>query len=154
MSLETRPASAHLVSPEPMIGALLRVPFEAVNLHVNAALQGAGFTDISPAHQRVFQVLPPEGIRLTALAERAQVTKQSMGALVDHLEMGGYLERVMDPTDRRASFIRRTERGWRVEQTARASIQQLEMEWGRRLGAAKLRLLHELLRELVAIVES
>ena len=136
-----------------MLGALLRIPFEAINLHVNTALRTAGFTDIRPAHQTVFQRLPPEGARVTELAEWAQMTKQSMSALVDYLEAHGYMERVPDPHDKRASIIRRTERGWTVEQVARASIKQLETDWSSRLGEQEFQQLRALLTKLVTILE-
>lgn len=136
-----------------MLGALLRIPFEAINLHVNTALRAAGFADIRPAHQTVFQQLPPEGARVTDLAERAQMTKQSMSALVDYLEEHGYMTRVPDPHDKRASIICRTERGWMVEQVARASIKQLETDWSNHLGEHELHQLRALLTKLGTILE-
>ncbi len=137
-----------------MIGALLRVPYEAVNLQVNAALVAAGFDDIRPAHQTVFQHLSPGGSRLTELAERAQITKQSMGYLVDSLEERGYLERIPDPDDRRASIILRTERGWAVERAAREGIRRLEADWADRLGVERMQQLRGLLTDLVAALEA
>lgn len=135
-----------------LIGALLRIPFEAVNLRVNEALGAAGYGDIRPAHQTVFQHLGAGGARVTALAERAQITKQSMGALVDYLEQRGYVERVPDPTDGRASIVRHTERGRAVERTARAAIAQVEAEWAASLGEDRLRELRQILRDLGAIL--
>ena len=72
-----------------MIGALLRIPFQAINARLEAELAAAGFADLRPAHFSVFQHLPADGARVTDLAERAQITKQSMGYLVDHLEERG-----------------------------------------------------------------
>src|SRR5215467_15194486 len=105
-----------------MIGALLRIPREAAIKQVVAGLVAAGFGDVRPAHFTVFQHLPPEGMRLTALAEAALLTKQSMGYLVDDLETLGYVERVPDPADRRAKLVRLTTRGWQVDDTVRAVI--------------------------------
>ena len=45
------------------------------------------------------------GIRLTHLAERALMTPQAMSELVEHLVSHGYLERMPDPSDRRAKLI-------------------------------------------------
>ena len=45
---------------------------------------------------------------MSVLAERAAITKQSMAELVAHLERHGYVERVPDPTDRRAKLVRST----------------------------------------------
>lgn len=89
---------------------------------------------------------------MTALAVRAQITKQSMGALVNHLVTNGYLERVEDPSDGRAHIIRRTERGWQVERIARASIQQIEHEWGEALGHERMQQCREFLKDLAALL--
>jgi DNA-binding MarR family transcriptional regulator len=138
---------------ERMLGALLRIPFQAITARVAADLAAAGFTDLRPAYLAVFQHLDAEGSRLTDLAHRAQVTKQSMGALVDRLERWGYVERIPDPRDRRARIVRRTARGGTVERTARASIRALEDEWTQRVGAERMRQCRAVLEEIVAVLD-
>src|ERR1700747_1273074 len=86
----------------PNVGILFRDLHPEGVRRVAAGLAEAGFGDIRPAHTAVFQHIDADGSRLTDLAERAQITKQSMGYLVDFLEQRGYLERRSDPTDRRA----------------------------------------------------
>lgn len=135
-----------------MIGALLRIPREATLRRVVAGLGAAGFGDVRPAHFTVFQHMPPEGIRLTALAEAALLTKQTMGYLVDDLEALGYVERVPDPTDRRAKLVRLTTRGWEVDRTVREVIKQIEADWAERLGEEEYQQLTRLLRALIAIL--
>ena len=81
-------------------------------LRIAEGLAEAGFDDVRPAHTTVFQHIKAEGSRLSELAERAQITKQSMGYLVDYLEEHRYVERRADPSDRRASLIFLTEWGW------------------------------------------
>jgi DNA-binding MarR family transcriptional regulator len=135
-----------------MIGALLRIPREATLRLVVAGLEAAGFGTVRPAHFTVFQHLPPEGIRLTALADAALLTKQSMGYLVDDLEALGYVERVPDPTDRRAKLVRLTARGWAVDRTVREVIEKIEADWAARLGEADYAELARLLRALIAML--
>jgi len=135
-----------------MIGALLRIPREATIQQVVAGLVAAGFGDVRPAHFTVFQHMPPEGIRLTALAEAALLTKQSMGYLVDDLEARGYVERVPDPGDRRAKVVRLTARGREVEETVRTVILQIEAQWETRLGRDDYAQLLRLLRALIALL--
>ena len=115
---------------------------------MSEGLSEAGFDDIRPAHTAVFQHIRAEGSRLSELAERAQLTKQSMGYLVDYLERRGYVERRPDPTDRRAVLICLTERGWDEIRAALAIIAQLEKEWARRLGERRMAQLRALLEEL------
>jgi DNA-binding MarR family transcriptional regulator len=123
---------------EPMLGALLRRPLQALTIQVAADLAAAGFADLRPAHLVVFQQLETGGSRLTDLAARAHMTKQSMWALVDDLERFGYVERIPDPADKRARIVRRTERGWAVERAARASVRAFEEEWTQRVGADRM----------------
>jgi DNA-binding MarR family transcriptional regulator len=75
-----------------------------------------------------------------------------MGYLVDDLEQLGYLVRRPDPTDRRATLICLTERGWSQVETALAVIAAIEEEWASRLGKDRMRQLREALVELRQIV--
>jgi DNA-binding MarR family transcriptional regulator len=136
------------VDAPPNLGILLRAPFQEVVRRVSAELAEAGFDDLRPAHTAVFQHIAPDGSRLTDLAERAQITKQSMGYLVDYLEQRGYLERRPDPSDRRAALVCLTDRGWAEIHAAMAIIRTVEREWTRALGNQRMRQLRELLTEL------
>src|SRR5579862_4128396 len=138
----------------PNLGILLRVPFQEIVRRVSAGLAEAGFDDLRPAHTAVFQHIDADGSRLTDLAERAQITKQSMGYLVDYLEHRGYLERRPDPSDRRASLVCLTERGWAQIQTALAIIATLEEDWTRTLGNEQMRQLRNLLSQLAQTPET
>jgi DNA-binding MarR family transcriptional regulator len=135
-----------------MIGALLRIPREAAIRQVLDGLARAGFGDLRPAHFTVFQHLPPEGLRLTALAEGALLTKQSMGYLVDDLEGLGYVERAPDPSDRRAKVVRLTARGSQVDETVRAVIHEIESDWAQRMGPENFAQLERQLRALIALL--
>lgn len=135
-----------------MLGALLRIPFQAIVARIHEGLVGMGYPDLRPAHFVVFQQMRPEGVRLTELADRAQITKQSMGYLVDYLEEQGYVERVPDPADRRAKIIRLTKRGNDVERAAQEILRDIEADWGRQLGEERLQQLRDTLRDLVEIL--
>ena len=134
--------------PPRMIGALLRIPFQETVRRIHEDLVRAGFGDLRPAHFVVFQLIDPGGARQTELAERAQITKQSMGYLVDYLAGAGYVERVPDPRDGRASLVRLTALGDAVERAARASLERLEGEWAALLGPARYAALKRALTEL------
>ena len=90
-------------------------------------------------------------MRLTELATYAGMTKQSMGELADKMEAAGYIERVADPTDRRAVRIRFTRKGLKVARVTRALVREVEAEWGRAIGRTRL---HALRETLCAILES
>src|SRR5438067_4508649 len=122
----------------PNIGILVRALYQQVVDRVSAGIAEAGFEDIRPAHTAVFQHIEADGSRLTDLAERAQITKQSMGYLVDSLEQRGYLERRPDPTDRRVALICLTDRGWDQIRAALSIIAAIEHDWARRIGELRM----------------
>lgn len=132
----------------PMVGALLRQLVQETDDEVHRSLAEAGFDDIRVAHHAVFQYLHPEGSRVTEIAERARITKQATQYLVDHLEGGGYLERIPDPEDGRAKLLRLTDRGREVEQVARKAIARLEKTWAAQVGQKNFAQFFTVLHEL------
>jgi DNA-binding MarR family transcriptional regulator len=130
------------------MGALLRDAFREMTEHIHARLAEEGHPQVRVAHGNVFQYLDDEGTRVSVLAERAQMTKQSMGELVAHLESHGYVERVPDPGDGRAKLVRLTALGRETYPVARAAIAEVEARWGERIGEDRIRRLRALLEEL------
>ncbi|UGT54591.1 MarR family winged helix-turn-helix transcriptional regulator [Nocardia asteroides] len=90
--------------------------------------------DLRPAHYTVFRHLEPTGSRVTALAEAAGMTQQSMGELVTHLERRGYVERRPDPADRRARLVVATAAGAEALAVAGAHIRRIEEALSGELG--------------------
>lgn len=117
---------------------LLRDTHVALVQQLIDRLHADGYTDVRPAHARVFEALEPSGSRLTQLAERAQLTHQSMGELVAQLQAGGYLEKCADPCDGRARIVRLTDRGRRHLEDARRHLSELEAECTQRLHGTGL----------------
>lgn len=93
------------------LGYLLRHAYEKLADRVYGRLATAGFADIRRAHSSVFRHIAPSGSRVSDLADRAHITKQSMAYLVESLTALGYLEVVPDPADGRAKLARLTARG-------------------------------------------
>ena len=62
----------------------------------------AARAQVSAAHIHITRHLARDGSRLTDLAERAGMTKQAMGDLVDQCEAWGLVTREPDPLDARA----------------------------------------------------
>ena len=129
------------------LAMLMRTGYHRVMEYVQARLEQMGFDDIRPAHMAIFQNLGPEGARIGELAERAKLTNQSVGYLVDYLEEHGYVERRPDPRNRRATLVCFTERGWDEADACARILDHLNEELTRRLGPDKLQQLHGLLAE-------
>jgi DNA-binding MarR family transcriptional regulator len=136
-----------------MLGAMLRIPFQAIVARIDEGLRAREFTDVRLAHFVIFQHIRPEGSRITELAERAQITKQSTGSLVDHMVACGYVERLPDPNDGRAKLVHLTERGWNLDNAAREILSQIEQEWAKQLGDERMTQLKQTLNDLIVLIE-
>src|SRR5829696_9181133 len=132
------------------LAILLREPFRAGTEMLHRRFAEPGHPEIRPPQGNVMQFLDDAGTRVSVLAERAEITKQSMAELVAHLERLGYVERVPDPSDKRAKLVRATRRGRQLYAIARDVVAEIEADWTKRLGKAKMRQLRELLDELNA----
>ena len=60
-------------------------------------MAAAGLDDFARDTAACSATIEPEGSRLTELAERACMTKQTVGEVTSDLERLGYVERVPDP---------------------------------------------------------
>ncbi len=129
---------------------LLDVAFDDFSDELSKRVEAAGFTDIRPGHGCVFGTIDPQGSRLTDLAQRANMTKQSVGEATSDLEQRGYVERVPDPNDGRAKIIRLTERGREAQAVGRRLIDDGEREWAERYGQERVAALRETLEAITA----
>jgi DNA-binding MarR family transcriptional regulator len=136
------------VAAPPLIGALLRVPHEAVRAHILDRLHASGFNDIDQAHFTVLQYPGPQGRRPSDITAHAGVSKQAMNYLLNQLEERGYFERHADPDDARSKRIVLTRRGEAVSEVVRDAVTELEEEWAMLLGVRRFAMLKRLLREL------
>ena len=111
----------------------------------------AGFGDIREAHLQIFGNLGVDGIRLTELAARAQLSPAATSELVDDLQRLGYLERHSDPSDGRAKLIHPTPRGRRALDAAGDRVAAIEQRWAELVGRpafdAALKTLHHLVED-------
>ena len=131
-----------------MIGALMRLPWEAVMHRILRALYEHGFDDIDGPQLSVILWPGPEGMRPSDLAAGLRVTKQALNYRLSELERLGYLERRPDPDDRRARRIALTNRGRALIPVIRGAVVETEHEWAAALGKDRFAQLRELLLEL------
>jgi DNA-binding MarR family transcriptional regulator len=108
-----------------------------------------GFPDLRMAHLHLPRNIDLEGTRLTELAVRAQMSKQSMAEIVDACEAMGLVGRVLDPADRRAKLIALTPRGHKLMTIVRAAISSAERELRLQVGVEAARALTRILIDYV-----
>jgi DNA-binding MarR family transcriptional regulator len=130
----------------PLLGDAKQIAF--ADFHRRLAEEG--HAEIRDGHGCVFRFINGEGSRLTDLAERSGFTKQAVGEVVSDLEQLGYVERVPDSEDGRAKIIRLTPRGAEAYETALRIFADIERRWAERFGEERVRVLRELLEEIVA----
>jgi DNA-binding MarR family transcriptional regulator len=135
----------------PNLLALLHELRDDLEKRMHLALDEAGFEDVRPAHGPVFGAIGADGSRVTDMARRAGMTKQSMSELVEYLEERGYVERAPDPEDRRAQKVRLTKLGWRTVDVAIEAVDAVEREWASVIGERGMRAFRSRLEKLVQL---
>jgi DNA-binding MarR family transcriptional regulator len=130
-------------------GYYLKVLSDQLIAHLHERLEQAGYGEIKPSHGWIFQYIGAEGSRITELAAKANVTKQSMSALIYQLEEWGYLERKEDESDKRAVLFVLTDKGQELRKVGRAINFEFEKNWQRKLGSKQYEQLRELLAQLL-----
>ena len=143
----------NLSETERTLGFLLRLPYEELQVRVYGALAASGFPDIRAAHSSVFRHIARTGSRVSDLAERAGMTKQSMAYLVDALAEGGYVTIRPDPTDGRARSVCLTARGEAVSQTLVRLSREAEADFAAMLGPGRMATLRDLLSDLATALD-
>ena len=137
---------------EPNLGVLLLIPYRHMESAVLAALKAHGH-DIPLNQARVFARINPDGSRLAELAEAAQVSKQTVGSIVDQLERAGYVRREPDPTDARARLVKITDRGREVIAITTPVVRDIEASWVSHLGAERASQLRSALQALREVTD-
>lgn len=109
---------------------------------------------LRPAHASILVHLRVSGSRLTDLAERAGMTKQAMGKLVDELEAIGYVERVPDPDDGRAKRVRFSRAGRALLRDSSQIVDTIWRDYARLVGEPRLVRLRDTLQLLLDRIEA
>lgn len=117
-----------------LLGALLRVPSQAIHRRIIRELNAGGFEELRLPHMAVLQFPGPDGVRPGLLAERAGISKQAMNQLLRSLESLGYLARSDAPEEARARVVHLTRRGRAAYSSILEILREIEHEWRAELG--------------------
>ena len=145
MSSPSSSASTPVAPSQMLIGALLRVPAQAIHRRIIGELNAAGFDELRVPHMPVLQFPGPDGARPGQLAERAGMSKQAMNQLLRSLEKLGYIVRSDAPEKGRARVVRLTRRGRAAYAKVHDILRDIEREWSAELGPKHFSQLKELL---------
>jgi DNA-binding MarR family transcriptional regulator len=143
--MPARPESLSLKTEDMLIGALLRVPAQAIHRRLIKDLNAAGFDGLTLPHIPVLQFPGPDGVRPSTLAERAGMSKQAMNQLLRSLEGLGYIVRSDAPHEGGARLVRFTKRGHAAFAKIVDILHDIEREWRAQLGPKRFAQLKTLL---------
>src|SRR3954453_15135896 len=118
----------------PLIGALLRVPWEHVLRRMLARLHEHGFDDLDGPHLNLLLYPGPQGARPSELAARRGMSKQAVNYLLGELERLGYFEPRADPERGRPKRVALTAGENRAAFPHRHAVSEIEHDWEGQLG--------------------
>ncbi|MDX3075521.1 MarR family winged helix-turn-helix transcriptional regulator [Streptomyces sp. NPDC088354] len=128
------PSSSDLPVDRLAIGQLLVRLLREFRTEMFAPAAERGYADLREPHLQIFGNIGVDGIRLTDLAARAQLSLAATSELVNELQELGYLERRPDPGDRRAKLIFPTGRGRQALDDAGGRVAEIEQRWSEAVG--------------------
>jgi DNA-binding MarR family transcriptional regulator len=114
--------------------ALLRAARTTYGSAIRAALDEAGCDDVPRNGSYVIGAIARTGAPLGQVIKELGVSKQAAGQLVDALVTRGYLDRSVDPEDRRRLTITLTERGRAAAGVIRSAVERVDADLVGRVG--------------------
>lgn len=132
------------------IGRLFLQVHRAYSAHAVELLRARGYDQLGPSHAAILPHIDLDGTRVTVIAERAGISKQGAGHVIDDLERQGLVKRAPDPTDKRAALVQFTEAGWAYLRVASEIKKEIELEYAGLLGSDHF---ESLCKSLAHIVE-
>jgi DNA-binding MarR family transcriptional regulator len=112
----------------------------------------AGYPEVRPSYGSILiPLFEEDGLRMSELAARAGLSKQTMTTMVRLLEREGLVERRPDPGDGRATRVHLTARSRRFENVAGAVLVDLDALVRERLGSRRADELGDALEQLMAL---
>ena len=115
--------------------ALLRAARTTYGSAIREAMREAACDDVPRNGVFVIGGIARNGGALGDIISALGVSKQAAGQLVDSLVVRGYLDRSVDPQDRRRLTVPLTERGRLAAAASRSAVDRVDAEVAKRVGA-------------------
>jgi len=142
------PAAAEATRTD--IGYLLAKASQHWNVLLAEAFRLQGYGEVRPSYGSVLVPLFEEdGLRMSELAARARLAKQTMTTMVRLVERAGLVQRRADPGDGRATRVELTAQGRRFQPVAARELAKLEARITARLGESRTAALRASLAQLI-----
>jgi DNA-binding MarR family transcriptional regulator len=132
-----------------VLPALLRNARTTYGEAMRKALAVVGCEDMPRSGMYVVGALSHGDLKLGTIITQMGVSKQAGGQLVDALVQRGYVERAVDPEDRRRFVLTLTDRGRRAAAAQAIARDAIDEELVERLGEDKVMHAREVLGTLI-----
>jgi DNA-binding MarR family transcriptional regulator len=131
------------------LGYLLAKASQRWNELIYERFAAAGFPEVRAAYGSVLLPLyEDDGLRMSEIARRARLSKQTLTTMVRLAERDGLVERRVDPDDRRATRVYLSDRARAFRPVAEQVLSELDEQARSLLGDRRLAGLHRALREV------
>ena len=152
MTADTARTTAGAAGTRIDIGYLLAKASQRWNELLGESFRASGYGEVRPSYGSVLVPLFEEdGLRMTELAARARLAKQTMTTMVRVVERAGFVERRPDPEDARATRVYLTTRGRDFQPIATRELARLERRIEARLGDRRTAAMRAALTHIVEI---
>ena len=135
------------------LAALLRSASAVLGGVIRSALDEAGYDDLPANGPYVISATVAAGVPLATIIEHLRLSKQAAGHLVDLLVLRGYLDRQVDPEDRRRLVVLPTERGEAAALVIRQAADLLEAQLVADVGDADFEAMRRSLVRLASMAD-
>ena len=125
---------------------LLLAAFRVVIDEAHEELAARGHPELRPAHGFAMQAIGTFGATAADVGRRLGVSKQAAGKTIDRLAELGYVERGVEPADRRRKLVRLTPRGTEALTLSADAFEHVRTRWAGLLGADRVAALETDLR--------
>jgi DNA-binding MarR family transcriptional regulator len=115
---------------------------------IRITFEAEDWDGLRQSHFRLMYNVPREGISITDLADRLNMTKQASGQFVTFLAGTGHLDVRPDPGDGRVRVVVRTALGDRTIKKVLARMRRIEGEWAKAVGRERYAEFRAVLTEL------
>lgn len=141
-------------SPLPLshLGALLHQLADDFQQRTLNKCHQRGHRKFRASHSTIINSLDPIGISLGDLAERIGISQQAAGKVVRDLERAGYVERELDPQDKRSRIIRLSPAGSGLQRDIADVLAEVSGEYRAVLGSEPMNQFEQQLQKAITVL--
>jgi DNA-binding MarR family transcriptional regulator len=142
----------HNPLPPNHLGVLLHQLADDFQQRTLRKCQQRGHRKFRASHSTIINHLDPIGLSLGDLAARIGISQQAAGKVVRDLERAGYVERELDPRDKRSRIIRLSALGSALQRDIADVLVEVSGEYRAVLGSEPMQLFEQQLQKALSVL--